>query len=357
MDYKQKYLKYRQKYLDLKRIIGGVDKYDCKPIIKSNKINDFCEKNIHGEFKTLEECSFSSKCSNQWILKDKIIEDLLRIPMSYKTSSFKPTRFEPIRFEPLSYKPSSQERLRLSSFKSMSSEPDEYTPLNMSEYAHSKSVELVNERTYNPDELRGFFTHGIHNNIETLIDIIRDRIILPRSKTTSKVNTLTGLSVVDTNTISLSTISLIYPLYKVYGRQGISFITNRILDSELIRKKVNSSNEFLIKDLDISNTALLLDVELKTMKIKNVPLLGKLNTHSPGYKNVIKDKILFLIDEYKVADTDRSIIIEEVDIEKLKKIYFEIINKIFGERTFLDVVIDILRKYNVNIPIVFLNYS
>jgi len=240
--------------------------------------------------------------------------------------------------------------------KFMSTSDNYSTPLNTEEYTYSKSVEIINRKTYNPDELRGFFTHGIHNNIETFINIIKDKIILPRNKQSSCTNTLTGLCWIDPHTISLSTISLIYPVYKLYGVAGITFITNKILDRNISKSKSNMANEFFISELKIIDTYILLDEKLKTMKIKDVPLLEKLNTYSPDYKNVIKQKILFLIDEYNVVDIDKSLIMKEEDVVQLKRIYFEIINKIFEEKTFLEVIIDILNRYEVTIPIIFLNY-
>ena len=323
INYEKKYLKYKEKDL----------KYDCKKYIKSNNIKDYCEINSKG--------TFSKKCNDQY-LRDSFellsTSDLL--PSVKPLPSFKP-----------SFKPSFEPAF-IWDIKS-----DYSTPLNKEDYTYSKSVEIINGKIYNPDELRGFFTHGIYDNIETFINIIKDKVILPRNKQTSCNNTLTGLCWINPDTISLSTINLKYLTYRIYGKEGITFITNKIYDMALTKAKVNMENEFLINKLDIFKTALLLDAKLQTMKIKNVPLLEELNKHLPDYKNVIKQKILFLIDEYKVVDIDTSIIIKEEDIVQLKRIYFEIINKIFGDKTFLEVIIDILTRYKVTIPIIFLNYT
>ena len=333
INYEQKYLKYKEKNL----------KYDCKEYIKSNNIKDYCEINSKGTFSTQEECAFSKKCNDQY-LRDRSVKPLPSVePLPSFKSAFEPAFKSPQMFD---------FKEKMFDFKE-----DYSTPLNKEEYTYSKSVEIINRKIYNPDELRGFFTHGIHNNIETFINVIKDKAILPRNKQTSCNNTLTGLCMIDPHTISLSTISLIYPTYKIYGEEGITFITNKINDMTLTKAKVNMANEFLINQLNISKTALLLDAKLQTMKIKDVSLLEKLNIHSPDYKNVIKQKILFLIDEYKVVDIDTSIIIKEEDIVQLKRIYFEIINKIFRDKTFLEVIIDILNRYEVAIPIIFLNYT
>jgi len=324
INYKDKFLKYEKKNL----------KYDCKKYIISNNIKDYCEINSKGTFSTQEECAFSKKCNDQY-LRDSFERLSISDPLPSVEPSFEPS-FKPIFIE----------------------EKEDYsTPLNKEDYTYSKSVEIINGKIYNPDELRGFFTHGIHNNIETFINIIKDKVILPRNKQTLCNNTLTGLCRIDPHTISLSTISLEYSTYKVFGKEGITFITNEIYDRDLAKTKINMANEFLINELYIFNTVILLDAKLQTMKIKDVPLLEKLNKHSPDYKNIIKQKILFLIDEYKVVDIDTSIIIKEEDIVQLKRIYFEIINKIFGDKTFLEVIIDILTRYKVTIPIIFLNYT
>jgi hypothetical protein len=76
---------------------------------------------------------------------------------------------------------------------------DYTTPLIRDEYEYSKTVKLLNGATYNPTDLRGFFTHGIHNNLETFIEIIKDKYILQRNRKTSSVNTLTIKYSINTN--------------------------------------------------------------------------------------------------------------------------------------------------------------
>ena len=96
----------------------------------------------------------------------------------------------------------------------------------------------------------------------------------------------------------------------------------------------------------------MLDEQLKTTKIKDLQLLQKLNQYSLDYKDVIRQKILFLIKEYSVED----IINDTDDVEKLKEFYFVIIGKIFGEKTFLEVIMELLVSNGIKIPVIFLNY-
>jgi hypothetical protein len=117
------------------------------------------------------------------------------------------------------------------------------------------------------------------------------------------------------------------------------------------------SNEFFVNELKITDCALLLDEKLKTIKIKDVQLLQKLNKYSLDYKDVIRQKILFLIKEYSVEDVINDKLINETDdVDKLKEFYFVIIGKIFGERTFLEVIMEILASNGIEIPVIFLNY-
>jgi len=229
---------------------------------------------------------------------------------------------------------------------------DYTTPLIRDEYEYSKTVKLLNGATYNPTDLRGFFTHGIHNNLETFIEIIKDKYILPRSRKTSSVNTLTIKYSINTRVVSVSTITNKFDVYALYGEMGITFITNKLSDGEFYNYHSNMSNEFFVNELKITDCALLLDEKLKTIKIKDVQLLQKLNKYSLDYKDVIRKKILFLIKEYSVEDVINDI----DDVEKLKEFYFVIISKIFGERTFLEVIMEILVSNGIEIPVIFLNY-
>ena len=229
---------------------------------------------------------------------------------------------------------------------------DYTTPLIRDEYEYSKTVKLLNGATYNPTDLRGFFTHGIHNNLETFIEIIKDKYILPRSRKTSSVNTLTIKYSINTRVVSVSTITTKFDVYALYGEMGITFITNKLSDGEFYNYHSNMSNEFFVNELKITDCALLLDEKLKTIKIKDVQLLQKLNKYSLDYKDVIRKKILFLIKEYSVEDVINDI----DDVEKLKEFYFVIISKIFGERTFLEVIMEILVLNGIEIPVIFLNY-
>jgi len=232
------------------------------------------------------------------------------------------------------------------------------TPLNMDEYDFSKTVRIFYNQTYNPIELRGFFTHGIHNNIETFINILKDKIILPRNRISSLINTGTDESVINSNLISLSTITVEGGKpYKIYGERGITFITNKINYMNLTKQAANMPNEFFINQLNLDKTYLLLDEKLKTLKIKDIPMLTEsLNIHSFSYKDTIKKKILFLIDEFQITYIEKEIINKEENLESLKKIYYDIIYKLFDEKTFLEVVNLLLAKYDVAIDIVFLNF-
>ena len=234
----------------------------------------------------------------------------------------------------------------------------EATRLHLGEFMDSKSFKLVNGATYNPTDLRGFFTHGIHNNLETLIDIIKDKCILPRSLKTSTVNTLTGESSINTNYISLSTITTKYGVYTIYGEMGITFITNKLDESKVYSMRANMANEFFVSELKVSDMALLLDEKLKSIKIKDLPLLHKLNEGNRDYKNVIRRKILFLIGKYQVEDTKliKKIVSETDDVTILKEFYFVIIGKIFWDMTLLEFITVLLDENGIDIPIVFLNY-
>jgi hypothetical protein len=232
------------------------------------------------------------------------------------------------------------------------------TPLNMNEYDFSKTVRIFYNQTYNPIELRGFFTHGIRNNIETFINILKDKIILPRNRIRSLINTGTDESVINSNLISLSTITVEGGKpYKIYGERGITFITNKINYMNLTKQAANMPNEFFINQLNLDKTYLLLDEKLKTLKIKDIPMLTEsLNIHSFSYKDTIKKKILFLIDEFQITYIEKEIVNREENLESLKKIYYDIIYKLFDEKTFLEVVNLLLAKYDVAIDIVFLNF-
>jgi len=89
-----------------------------------------------------------------------------------------------------------------------------------------------------------------------------------------------------------------------------------------------------------------------------LPLLQKLNEYNLDYKNVIRRKILFLIEKYPVEDTviNETLINATDDITKLKEFYFVIIDKIFGEMTLLEVITGLLDENDIDIPIVYLNY-
>jgi len=71
MSYQNKYLKYKKKYLDLQKQIGG--NYDCKNNLYDKiKLNDICTNDNKGKFKTKEECIFSNECLEKWkIDKDR----------------------------------------------------------------------------------------------------------------------------------------------------------------------------------------------------------------------------------------------------------------------------------------------
>jgi hypothetical protein len=174
------------------------------------------------------------------------------------------------------------------------------TPLNMEEYEFSQSVRLVPYQTYNPIDLRGFFTHGIKNNIETFINILKDKIILPRNKISSLLHTGTASASINLDLVSLATITVKEAIYyRIYGEKGITFISNKI-DSRLLNiNHANMQNEFFINQLNLDKTTLLLDEKLKTLKIKDIPMLDEsLNIYSLSYKDTIKNKIIFLIDEF-----------------------------------------------------------
>ena len=88
MSYQNKYLKYKKKYLDLQKQIGG--NYDCKNNLYDKiKLNDICTKVDNGKFKTKEECVFSNECLEKWkidkdrwnlILKDSKNKHSLNLP-------------------------------------------------------------------------------------------------------------------------------------------------------------------------------------------------------------------------------------------------------------------------------------
>ena len=64
MSFRLKYLKYKNKYLQLKNQLGG--KYDCRKDLKDiTKLNEICNYNYYGNFDTIEECVFSYKCTNE----------------------------------------------------------------------------------------------------------------------------------------------------------------------------------------------------------------------------------------------------------------------------------------------------
>lgn len=314
MNYERKAAKYRQK-------LGNV-KYSCSTSLQPSFKNR-CVRDSKGKFDTKTECVFSEECGQiqQELLEDnKFLEFLNNDETDMLNTSFRYA-----------------------------------TPLNVEEYEFSKSVVLVPNQTYNPIHLRGFFTHGIKNNIESFIQILKSRMILPRSRVQSLLHTGTAESHISLDVISLSTITVNEVMtYKDYGRRGITFITKQLTPSDLKKAPANMYNEFFTSQLDIQSTFLLLDEKLKTLKIIDIPMLTEsLNEYSSSYKDTIEKKILFLINEFNIPDIPKD---PEDDIEMLKRIYYDIIKKLFGERTFLDVVNLLLAKYGVAINIVFLNY-
>ena len=316
MNNERKVAKYRQKLDNMK--------YSCSTSLQTS-LKNRCVRDNKGKFDTKTECIFSDECG-------QIQQHLESIKPQFEFEFIKP-----------------QSKFRYA------------TPLNEEEYIFSKSVILVPNQTYNPIDLRGFFTHGVKNNIESFIQILKSRIILPRSKIHTMLHTGTGASYIDLYVISLATITIKEAIYyKHYGERGITFITNKLAHSDLRQAPANMENEFFTKQLNIENTFLLLDEKLKTLKIIDIPMLTEsLNVHSESYKDIIKDKILFLINEFNkrpIEYISKDTVYAEEDVEILKRIYYDIIKKLFGEMTFLDVVKLLLAKYGVDINIVFLNY-
>jgi hypothetical protein len=73
MNYQKKYLKYKNKYLDIKNSIqiGGNDKYSCKSIeqfkkIENITIHDFCFKDPKGKYENLVDCTWSDECLERY---------------------------------------------------------------------------------------------------------------------------------------------------------------------------------------------------------------------------------------------------------------------------------------------------
>jgi hypothetical protein len=66
MSYREKYIKYKNKYLNLKNQAGGVN-YDCNhELYNDMSIKDICHADQKGIFKNKEECTFSKKCTDKW---------------------------------------------------------------------------------------------------------------------------------------------------------------------------------------------------------------------------------------------------------------------------------------------------
>jgi len=330
MNNERKVAKYRQKLNNMK--------YSCSTSLQTS-LKNRCVRDNKGKFDTKTECIFSDECGQMQQHLESIKPQFESIKPQFKFESIKP-QFE---------------------FESIKSKFRYATPLNEEEYIFSKSVILVPNQTYNPIDLRGFFTHGVKNNIESFIQILKSRIILPRSKIHTMLHTGTSASAIDLDVISLATITIKEArYYKDFGERGITFITNKLAHSDLIHAPANMQNEFFTKQLNIENTFLLLDEKLKTLKIIDIPMLTEsLNVHSESYKDIIKDKILFLIDEFNktpITYISKDTVNAEEDVEILKRIYYDIIKKLFGEITFLYVVKLLLAKYGVDINVVFLNY-
>ena len=91
IDYKQKYLKFKKKYLDLKfKQQGGGDKYKCvNP--NASLLKNVCIKDIHGLYENEVKCAMDC-------LKKKIHQDL-SVKTLVKTSKFDRSKFDMSKFD------------------------------------------------------------------------------------------------------------------------------------------------------------------------------------------------------------------------------------------------------------------
>lgn len=260
------------------------------------------------------------------------------------------------------------------------------TPLNIDEYRSSKKVIIKDGEVYKESELYGFFTHGTGPFIEYLINILKTKSIKNISElekfSYDMVITSLGSQFIDNGKwrVSLSTISKSYGVFRAYFEIW-SFISNKI-DRHTLISNTNAQmpNEFFVKELKIKDTILALNEEYKDKSMLDLLNL-EINSELKQTEYLIKEpflfdkkynSILFLNEEYKdlklIEDMkkfkqeikeikeNKKLAQKEKNIEILNK-YSIIIKKIVGNETVRGFINSLFKKYEINIPIIFISLN
>ena len=258
------------------------------------------------------------------------------------------------------------------------------TELNMDEYKSSKDVIIEDSKLYEESKLYGFFSHGTGSFIEYLINILKTKSI----KNINQLKSLKYDMVITTPMsefiengkyrVSLSTISKSSNIFNMYFKIW-SFISNKIDKNELLSNtNAQMPNEFFVSELKIKDTILALNKKYKDTSMLDLLNLeiNKLKQSKICLRSVLFDKmynsILFLNEEYKDLQLienmnqfeqelkeikeNKELKINEKNIYILNK-YSNIIKKIVGNKTVIDFIRSLFKKYNINIPIIFIQLN
>ena len=304
---KEKYLKYKNKYLLLKTsLIGG--RYKCNPIALLTK--DICEENEKGEYETLADCTLNCTKKISSLQVQQYHTPL--IPSQTSKIDFKPFRH--------TFKSFGESN----TFKSFG-ESDYSTPLPLgiiNDAIGSNIFEHVIPKEINSLQLRGYFFHGIKQRVITLMQILESNGIGSQNYISSQNLIVPGIKSlyleIEKNWISFG-IMHHTPNMSTYCHNSIFFINRNPSKALELRSgreigiKSHMYNEYYLYDLlSLEHLILCIDSKLADKKISELqsPFVEHKYFTENKKLEIIRNIQRFFVTEFRKLSRESEIILD-----------------------------------------------
>lgn len=216
--------------------------------------------------------------------------------------------------------------------------------------------EQINE--YNFSDLNGYATHGIKNNIITLITILKNKHILSQNLIEISTGRHTIYTSDEKHYISFSIVGnkdgAGIPV--IYGQNGITFLSNNL---PLLERRANMPNEYFIKDkVNINDLIIGIDKDFAN-NILDDGTCGGLFKDKDKDIDLLNTLGQFIGIEFVIEYNEVENILEfckffGMFVDKIiNKCEFESSNPL----TILDLIKCLVKYYNLNITIILIDYT
>ena len=216
----------------------------------------------------------------------------------------------------------------------------DYTPIPYDNNPADFEGDMVNAT-----QLKGWRMHGIGNNIITLMQILKSKMLLSQASIKARSGQMRFMTLGQDHNRDFISFTLfgVGGIWKSYGENGMCFISKNL---KLVERRSNCPFEWFHEDVNINELILGISSVIAYEPVQP--------PSSKNISNFISQNIMFLYQEF---GGDIDCIVPESLSQGSVDIFMKCFNKLFGGRLLIDIVKELCAKYEVDIKIVVIDFA